>query len=295
VAKRKRVLLASCILSFIVAILFSSSTSSGQKNKPVTTAPPVLLKRTISRHESARLGFGGSVTIVGAPIGSVVVEGWQKNEVDLSAEIELQAENEADLDKLATVNGFVFDEDLNHVSILSAGTHDKDYMKRSFKDFPKRLLGLPWKIDFKLHVPASSDVEINAGHGPLTLSGVEGSIRINATESETTLTMTGGLVTATVTAGRVRLVVPVRSWRGGGADIRVAGGVVDVELPPGFNGDFDADILRIGKIVNSYDGLEKREKPGITERVVRARTGAGGAFFKFTVGEGTINFAKRTE
>jgi hypothetical protein len=69
--------------------------------------------------------------------------------------------------------------------------------------------------------------------------------------------------------------------------------VVDVELAPGFNGDIDADILRVGKIVNGYEGLAKREKPGLTERVVRARAGAGGAFFKFTVGEGTINFTKQ--
>jgi hypothetical protein len=271
----------------------SSSLSAVQKKQPVPTAPPVLMKRTISRHESARLGFGGSITIIGAPIGSITVEGWSRSEVDVSAEIELQAETEEDLAKLATVNGFVLDEDLNHISLLSAGTHDSVYMKRNFKNFPKRLMSLPWKIDFKIRVPTSTDVEVNAGHGPLSLSGVEGAMRISATESETTLKLTGGVVTATVTAGKVRLLIPVRSWRGGGADIRVAGGVVDVEFEPGFNGDIDADILRVGKIVNTYDGLVKREKPGITERVVRARAGSGGAFFKFTVGEGTINLTKR--
>ena len=294
-AKRKHALLACCLLSLIAILVFSSSLSAIQKKQTAAVAPPVLLKRSTSRHETARLGFGGSLTIVGAPIGSITIEGWQRSEVDVTADIELQAETEADLAKLATVNGFMFDDDLNHINILSAGTHDSAYMKKNFKDFPKYLLNLPWRIDFKIRVPASTDVEINAGHGPLALSGVEGALRVNATESETTLTLTGGLVTATVTAGKVRLIVPVRSWRGGGADIRVAGGVVDVELAPGFNGDIDADILRIGKIVNGYEGLEKREKPGITERVVRARAGAGGAFFKFTVGEGTINFTKRAE
>jgi hypothetical protein len=288
-------LLTCSLLSFIVIIPFSTSLFAVQKKQPPVTAPPVLLKRTTARHESARLGFGGSLTVIGAPKGSITIEGWQKSEVDVSAEIELQAETEADLAKLATVNGFMFDEDLNHINILSAGTHDSAYMKKNFKGFPKHLLNLPWKIDFKIRVPASCDVEINAGHGPVTVSGVEGAIRISATESETTLTMTGGVVTATVTAGKVRLVIPVRSWRGSGADIRLAGGVVDVELAPGFNGDVDADVLRVGKIVNSYEGLVKREKPGITERVVRGRAGAGGAFFKFTVGEGTINFVKRTE
>ena len=55
-----------------------------------------------------------------------------------------------------------------------------------------------------------------------------------------------------------------------------------------------ADILFGGKIVNTYEGLVAREKPGITERTVRGRAGAGGAFFKFTVGNGTVNL-KRSE
>ena len=61
-----------------------------------------------------------------------------------------------------------------------------------------------------------------------------------------------------------------------------------MELPPGFSGDIDAEILRTGKIVNTYEGLASREKPGITERTVRGRAGAGGAYFKFTVGDGTV-------
>jgi hypothetical protein len=165
-------------------------------------------------------------------------------------------------------------------------------MKKFAKNFPKKLLNLPWKIDYKVRVPANTDLEINAGYGPVKLSGVEGAMRVSATESETALTLTGGLVSTTVTAGVVTLTVPVRSWRGGGAEIRLATGVINVELPAGFNGDIDADVLRNGKIVNSHDGLAVREKPGITERTVRARAGAGGAFFKFTIGDGTVNIRK---
>ena len=120
-------------------------------------------------------------------------------------------------------------------------------------------------------------------------------MRLSATESETGLTLTGGTVTTTVTAGNVSLAIPARSWRGAGADIRVATGVLNVELPAGFSGDIDADVLRNGKIVNTYEGLVAREKPGITERTVRGRAGAGGAYFKFTVGDGTVNIRRSAE
>jgi hypothetical protein len=288
------------ILLFILASLFPSPLPATQTSKrpavvPQTQPPALqLLTRSTRRHESCRFSYGGTVTLVGAPRGSVTVEGWNRNQVEVTADIEWKAESEADLDQLAKINNFVFDEDLNHVSILTVGTHDRAFMKKNAKNFPKKLLNLPWKIDYRLHVPINTDLEINAGYGPVTLSGVEGALRLNATESETSLTLTGGVVTATITAGNVLLAIPARSWRGSGADIRVATGVLNVELPAGFSGDIDADVLRNGRIVNSYEGLDVREKPGITERSVRARAGAGGAFFKFTVGDGTVNI-KRSE
>src|ERR1700752_156086 len=259
-------------------------------------APEIqLLTRATTRRETARFSYGGTVTLIAAPRGSVTVEGWQRNEVEVTANIELKAPTEADLDQLAKVNTFVFDEDLNHISILTTGTHDRALMKKSFKNFPKNLLNLPWKIDFRVRVPVNTDLEVNAGHGEVKLSGVEGALRISATESDTGLTLTGGTVQTTVTAGSINFVIPSRSWRGAGADIRIASGTINVDLQPGFSGDIDADILSTGKIVNTYEGLSSREKPGITESTVRARAGAGGAYFKFTVGDGPLNIRRAAQ
>src|SRR4029078_2236858 len=134
--------------------------------------------------------------------------------------------------------------------------------------------------------------EVNAGHGALKLSGVEGALRLSATEGDTSLSLTGGTVTTTVAAGSITLNIPARSWRGSGADIRIASGTINVDLQPGFSGNIDADVLRTGKIINTYAVLTSREKPGLTERTVRARAGSGGAYFKFTVGDGTVNIRR---
>jgi hypothetical protein len=254
-----------------------------------------LLTRTTRRQETHHFSYGGTVTLIAAPRGSVTVEGWTRNEVELTADIELQGPTEADLDQLAKVNSFVFDEDLNHLSVLTTGTHDRVYMKRVAKNFPKKLLNMPWKIDYRLRVPVNTDLEVNAGHGTVKLSGVEGAVRLSATESDTALSLTGGTVSTTVSAGSITLNIPTRSWRGAGADVRIASGTINVDLQPGFSGDIDAEILRSGKIVNTYEGLASREKPGITERTVRARAGAGGAYFKFTVGDGVVNIRRAAQ
>lgn len=247
-----------------------------------------MIKRSTMRHEVRRLAFGGTVTLSGAPTGSITIEGWQRSEVDVTAEIELQAASAEDLDRLLVVNNFAVDEDANHVRILTTGSHDKKFMKRVAKDFPKSLLGLPWKIDYHIKIPAMTDLEINAGNGPIRLSGVEGAIRLNALASVADLTLTGGTVSATVQSGTINVTIPARGWHGLGADIKLATGNLNVDLLPGFNADIDAQVMRAGEIKNTYANLEPRERNSITSRSMRARAGSGGATLTFTVGDGTI-------
>ena len=262
------------------------------QNKNTAVNKPAPLVRTTVRHERRRLPYGGTLTLVGAPTGSITIEAWPNSEVDITADVELRADTEQDLDRLALVNNVVVDDDPNHVRILTTGTHDKSFMKQ-IKKFPKTLLGLPWKVNYRIRVPVATDLDINAGRGPITIKGIEGNLQVSAAESETNFNLSGGTVNATIAIGKVTLLVPVKSWRRGGVNIRVAAGEINVELPPGFAADLDGEILRSGQIVNSYDGLEVREKPGITPRIMKARAGAGGTWFRFTVGEGTINIKKQ--
>lgn len=279
------------LLTLTVLLLFPTSAWPQKKKVPDQIRPPQMV-RTTMKQVQRRFSYGGSVTLVGAPEGSITIEGWNRTEVTISADIQLRADTEQDLDRLATVNGVVLDDDANHIRILSTGTHDKAYMKKA-KKFPKALLGLPWKIDYRIRVPAATDLDINAGRGPIKIFGVEGDVRISAAESDTNLKLSGGALSVTVAKGKVNLNVPERSWRRGGADIRVAIGDVSLGLPPGFNGDVDAEILRSGQIIDSY-GLEVREKPGITQQNAKARAGSGGAFFQLTVADGTINITKQS-
>ena len=269
--------------------------SALQKNKAAPNPATPLIKRTSTRQEVRRLGYGGTVTVVGAPVGSIVIEGWSKSEVEITSEIELNAPTEADFERLGAVNNYFLDSDVNHLKILTTGMHDKPFMRRVAKDFPKALLGLPWRIDYHLRVPASTDLEIHAGSGNVTLNGVDGAIVFTAPQSEATLTLLGGLFRSTVALGKINVTIPNRSWRGSGVDIQLAAGELTVELPAGFSGDIDASILRSGRINNGYVGLEALDGTVMNERVVHARAGAGGGTLRFMVGDGTISIKKKIE
>jgi hypothetical protein len=280
------VIRTATLISAIFLISLFAGPARAQKDKPAVP-PAASLTRSLTRHENHRLAYGGSVTILGAPVGSITIEGWERNEVDITADIEWQAPTAADLDRLAVVNNFAVDADTNHIRIVTTGTHDKKYMKQVAKNFPKTLLGLPWKINYKVMVPAITDLELDAGTGPVKLSGVEGSIRLNAFQSDADLSLTGGFFTAIIQRGAVNVRIPARSWHGMGASLQLAGGTLDVSLMPGFSGDIDATILRLGEIRNSYQ-LQPRESNVITPRLLEGRAGAGGARLSFTVGDGTI-------
>ncbi|MGI8555431.1 MAG: hypothetical protein ACR2LT_03625 [Pyrinomonadaceae bacterium] len=247
-----------------------------------------LLKRTTFKTENIDFGAGGTLTLVGAPTGSISIEGWQKNEIEISVDIEVQAETEADLALLAGIDGFVIDNDFGHVRIFSVGTNDKDYLKRTAKKFPKRLLGLPFKIDYRIKVPVYCDLEINGGHGDFNLSNIQGAMQIKFLESNAEMNLTGGNVIATFGGGNVEIKIQSRSWRGRSLDVQVAGGNLNVYLQPSFNGDIDASILRTGKIENKFDTFKPRDRTTFTEKSIAARSGTGGASLNFTVGDGIL-------
>lgn len=282
--KRKASLISILISAFLALLVASPGHAQNKK----TEAPKIDIKRTINRHETHRLPYGGSLTVIGAPAGTITIEGWDRSEIDVTAEIELHAPSDADLDRLAVLNNFAVDVDVNHIRIITTGTHDKKFMKQATKNFPKALLGLPWKLDLHLKVPALTDVEIDAGVGPIKIGGVEGAMRLNALQSDADLSLTGGYFYAIIQRGAVNVTIPTRSWRGLGLNLQLAGGTLNVALAPGFSGDIDATVLRLGEVRNSYEGLASRNNSAPNPRFLQGRAGAGGAKLSFTVGDGII-------
>lgn len=289
----RRAFLLSALLVLPVANA-RAQTAPVNKTTVAVPAPTPALKRTTTRHEVRRFGYGGTLTIYSAPEGSITIEAWPRSEIDLTADIEWRADTEEELAQLAAVNNFRIDESNIHFQLITTGTHDRKFMKRAAKNFPKKLLALPWKIDYRLRVPAALDINLFAGKGPIRIDGVDGAIRINAGAAPTTLVMAGGDLTATIAGGPVRLRVPARNWRGRGADVRLLTGDLTVELPPDFNADIDATVLRLGRVENLHPALTPRERTTPTDRTLNARAGGGGPTLSFKVGDGAIKIKTMT-
>lgn len=276
--KNKIAVLATALAA--VAFLFSAS-AFGQGS--------VSAKRTIYKQDSFDFGSGGTLSVIGAPNGSIRVEGWANNKIEVRAEIEITAPSEGDLDKIAAVTGFALEESIGRTGIVSLGTHDKKHLKRAAKKFPKELVGLPFRINYSIKVPRYCDLQIDGGKGDLFVSGIDGTMKINFLDTNARLELIGGGVLATFGGGSVSVTVPTRSWRGRFADISLSSGVMNVSLPPSLNAEVDASIVRTGKIENSFTDLKPRTRKDVfSDKLIAAKSGAGGIPLKFTVGDGTL-------
>jgi hypothetical protein len=288
VQKENRSRAAILFFSSFLVLLCGADATLGQ----AANSPSPLLKRTSIKTDRRPLGYGGRVTLVGAPVGSVTIEGWKQSDVEITAEIELQAPTEADLALLATVTGFGVDEQLNSIGIITTGTHDKGFMKKNAKNFPKKLLGLPWSISYHLKVPQLCDLDVNVGKGSFSLTAVEGGIAVKAQESDATFNVTGGDMIVAVGSGTVTFNVLGRGWRGRGAEVQIVTGKLSVNFPSIFNAYVNAQITRTGEIENSYAGLKPMERTTATPKSITGRAGTGGAMLSLKVGDGSLRIAE---
>lgn len=275
----KKILIAAAVFFSLPLFIFGQNKIAAQNS----------FNRTITKTERFKLNAGGSVTVLGAPIGSIEIEGWQRGEVEIAAEIRIESASEEDLHLLAQTNGFAADAETNHIRIITTGAHDKQFLKKNFPKFPKRLINAPFRVDYRIKLPVFADLEINTGRGDLNLSNIEGAVSIKAAETENAnLTFSGGVVLATFGTGKINFTAAARSWRGGGVDIQLASGELNVKMPPDMNADINAEILRGGQIENSFTDLKPRDNAKFTQKTIQARAGAGGARFLFTVGDGAL-------
>src|SRR5258705_2492418 len=76
----------------LFALLLLLATAVVAQPKKASGGPGLIptpqLVRTTTRHEVRRLPYGSTLTIIGPPDRSITIEGWQRNEVDVSPAIQ---------------------------------------------------------------------------------------------------------------------------------------------------------------------------------------------------------------
>ncbi|HTH50693.1 MAG TPA: hypothetical protein VL501_02095 [Pyrinomonadaceae bacterium] len=248
-----------------------------------------LLKRTTTKSDAIPFGAGSTLSITGAPVGDIKVSNSTTDKITVEATIEVQASNEADLAGAAALTGFIVQETLGRVSIVSVGADLRRKFTNEEKKLVKRLKGMPYRIDYSIGIPRYCNVEIDGGHGIIDLSGAEGQHRINGVESELRVQVYGRL-SINLVHGRADITV-VPGHRLDWIEASVASGQLGLHMVRGVSADIEASILRSGHVsIKDAPDLKPRDerKFPYTEKLVMARSGVGGPVIKLTVGDGDV-------
>lgn len=247
------------------------------------------LKRTTVKTDSIPFGAGSTLAIAGAPVGNIKLWNSTADKVTIEATIEVQASSENDLAGAAALTGFVVQETLGRVAIVSVGADSRRKFTNEEKKLIKRLKGLPYRIDYQIGIPKYCNVEIDGGRGEIELVGAEGRHRITGVDADVRAHISGFLSIA-LQKGRADIQV-VPTWRMDGIEASVVSGDISLRVARGVSGNVDASVLRVGKIFNKngpeFVPRDERKLP-FTEKLVSGKLGSGGSGIKLTVGDGSI-------
>jgi DUF4097 and DUF4098 domain-containing protein YvlB len=211
---------------------------------------------------------GGLFTVDGRGNGSVIVRGWDKNEIFLRAKLEGFGRNQADADSYAQQARVI----VNGSLVRGEGAQVRG--------------SGGWSVSFEVFVPRRSDLSLKGSNGSLHVSEVQGSIDLSTSNGSIHLRNVGGNVRGGTSNGSLHVDLDGTSWQGEGLDLRTVNGGVQLRLPENFNAhietstvnggmNFDFPMTVVGKI-----GRELNTDIGSGGAPIRVKTTNGGVSIK---------------
>ena len=148
-----------------------------------------------------------------------------------------------------------------------------------------------WGVSFQIIVPRSTNVDLKARNGGISLSSVEGNLRFETQNGGVSLADVAGDVKGRTTNGGVNVKLSGASWRGSGLDIETTNGGVNLSMPENYaarvetgtiNGGFKSEI---GSLNVEKDDNESRWN---RKKRISADINGGGAPIRVVTTNGGI-------
>jgi len=211
-----------------------------------------------------------SLTVDGRENGGVTVRGSDRNDIQVVAMI--QAEAETDADAVAIAKQVAIDS--NGGSIGASG--------------PARNDGQSWSVSYEVLVPRTTDLSLLARNGGLSVEGVSSQMDLETTNGGINLTDVDGNVRGITSNGGVTVSLSGDRWRGTGLDVRTTNGGVHLNVPANYSA-----MLETGTVNGHLDVGFPITVQGSLDRRISTRLGAGGATIRATTTNGGVSVRRR--
>lgn len=159
-----------------------------------------------------------------------------------------------------------------------------------------------WSVSYQILVPRSTNLNLKAHNGGISISGVDGSSEFETVNGGINISNLSGSVKGRTTNGGVNVSLSGTSWRGSGLDVITTNGGVNITMPENYaatvetgtvNGGFKSDIPSLNVTEENIKGDDWSAKSR-AKRIQTAFNGGGAPIKIITTNGGVkINSASR--
>lgn len=215
---------------------------------------------------------GRAIEIDGRQNGSIRVQGWDGNDVKVTAR--LQANGESDADAQALLKDIRITSDGRRVS-AEGPNNDRGYRSG-------------WAASYVVMVPRRFDLSLDAYNGSLGVDGVTGKLELSTHNGSVTLTDVGGDVHARTQNGSLNVQLAGTSWSGDGLDAVTQNGSVRLAVPASY-----AATLETGTVNGRINTDIPITVQGRITRQLSVPLNGGGKTIRAMTTNGSVNISRR--
>lgn len=146
-----------------------------------------------------------------------------------------------------------------------------------------------WHVSYDVLVPARTDLEVEATNGPLSVTGVDGVLRLRTRNGPVRLDGVSGDVHASAQNGPVNVTLAGDRWRGRGLVAETVNGPVTVRMPASYAARVQGST-RHGPIVTDLP-VSGSGRGGGT-RTIDTEVNGGGPTLRFTTVNGPLTIRR---
>lgn len=238
------------------------------------------LEKTVKKEAS--LKYGGEVVLDNVN-GKITIEGWDREEVSVIAEIRVRDRNEDRAQELLDEIEIDFDERRGEIRIRTIT--------------PKRNSGFwGWasgnkssvSVYYRVKVPEECSLDIDNTNGAIEVSDVEGEIRLESTNGKIWTESVGGTVDANTTNGSIKVdIADITSSKD--MEFTTTNGSVKIYLPE--DAGFDLNARTTNGSIKTDFSMNTRSK--YNRRRMQGSVNGGGPLVYVETTNGSINVWER--
>ena len=214
---------------------------------------------------------GGAVNVDAGQNGGIAIRGEDRSDVLVRSCV--QAWGTTETEAKARVS---------QVSISTSGT-----IKADSSSGDKN-----WSVSFQVLVPRSTNLDLTAHNGGISISGVDGTARFETVNGGVSLKEIAGDFKGHTTNGGVNVVLSGSAWRGNGLDVTTTNGGVRLLLPGNYSAHVETGTVNGGFSSNiAALNVDSEERRGSHAVRINTDINGGGPMIRVITTNGGVRIA----